>query len=719
MSTFYQTPRPRKESRGCLSEEAWVERHQARFTWNALEFGLKQYWRTGPGSGREQSKLSSDQIDDQMRELGELVTDPESGTEWHIVHAPMDLSFEVGDNRKSAKLDLTGETCEAVQRLLDDRIERITKDRDMSGPILSIKFSGVQCATPITVPPKSRVSFEADSANFQGGVTFFGVIFGSDSAFPNTLFGDNSSFESSRFLRPLDPEDSDVCKFGHSRFGKNCKFDGASFHGSVDYTYATMGDEFSFKNVSVSGVAQFVRCIFTGTSEFERSFFQCSLEVNDCAFELDLFFSEVVVLDEASFQKSDFGGEAHFYSVRLPRNSDFSDSRFLSGLSISGESSIDGGVFLDGAKFERTSFFEKALFDAELIGHISLRNSIWHTLPRFQNTDFGRGTTFENANFVCIERRRWKQKPVLQYVGRRLAIARNLPRSLLNNGGQPSSEPASWFITDRSEHCFRHVGFPSRERYLGDVNFSAQKWYAIVHKVPPFDSGFRRLLLSIIFLRDRHRIDEPCSRRDLSEFYSEGETVFRDLKRAMQNASAKADEFRFSRLELICHKRRRDHGVSWSEKFFSACYETLSDYGESILLPILALVGLILISSGAYWGLAQDNWRQIGSKLPHNAQTYQIDPELTQAFSFSVSQVARPFSVYPEEALDAGNSESDGKQDAKSVQTKVRDRSRLQFVDRLLSGQPFWVRIIATIESLMSIILFFIFFLAMRRKLQV
>jgi hypothetical protein len=168
----------------------------------------------------------------------------------------------------------------------------------------------------------------------------------------------------------------------------------------------------------------------------------------------------------------------------------------------------------------------------------------------------------------------------------------------------------------------------------------------------------------------------------------------RVLKLAMEKASNKSREQLFYRFEL--QARRAQTGLPLGEKTFSGLYALASDYGASMWRPLLALAFLIALFAGVFWAFAAVLDPFVAPQLlagPWNAQ-------LWSALDFSWANVFKPLQALGE------------------ASTKDGSMMRLMLTEAG-DGYAFGVRALATLQSLLAIVLAFLFALAVRRRFQI
>ncbi len=165
-----------------------------------------------------------------------------------------------------------------------------------------------------------------------------------------------------------------------------------------------------------------------------------------------------------------------------------------------------------------------------------------------------------------------------------------------------------------------------------------------------------------------------------SDRLRELEGGLRALRKGAENAGDVARAQRFFRMELIARRRRRNsmRGAIWAASFL---YQWFSDFGGSMMRPILTLIGLWVAGAGVFALWADSNFDFVG------------------ALNFSGQNIVRPFSVWAPQDLIEGT-----------------------FTAQILNDPDTWrgvaIRFVATLQSFAGLILLFLFGLAARRQFQ-
>ena len=183
----------------------------------------------------------------------------------------------------------------------------------------------------------------------------------------------------------------------------------------------------------------------------------------------------------------------------------------------------------------------------------------------------------------------------------------------------------------------------------------------VFHKAPKFHGG------------KLHQFTDFNGAKYL-DISADAESSYRTLKLFMENIRSPRDQANFFAYEQKCHRKRKD--VSVGVKLFSWLYEISSDYGRSLIRPLIAMFTTIILSTLIY---AYQGSKTISFNLPVNWN------RILEALIFSIQQSVSPFYVWK------------------------------------VNSAPDWyfnslncLKITATIQSLLILSLFAIFLLALR-----
>lgn len=154
---------------------------------------------------------------------------------------------------------------------------------------------------------------------------------------------------------------------------------------------------------------------------------------------------------------------------------------------------------------------------------------------------------------------------------------------------------------------------------------------------------------------------------------------YRTLKKLMGEIQSRDDEAMFYAREQKCLRKLKET-PSWV-KLLSVMYAVTSDYGQSALRPFVWLLATTSIFSIIYV------YVQFAVLVGHNA--------LGSPLGFAVEQIVRPFAI-----LMSGY------------------KSERQWVTAALEAYPFWVPFFATVQSIISLGLLALLFLALRWRFR-
>lgn len=220
----------------------------------------------------------------------------------------------------------------------------------------------------------SGITFEQHAsfrdAEFIGGAGFRGCTFKKGADFSRAVFrGGAADFKSSRFGGTAD--------FFHTKFTGGT-FDWAAFIESR-FNRAVFRGETSFYGATFASVAEFHSAKFLGKSIFVESNFKEGAVFGECTFKKEADFSRVRFRGGgADFKSSRFGITADFFQAELAgavfETVAFAGSRFKEAVFL-------GDASFHGATFEPT-------IDAELLGE-----------SRFEESEFREGADFSDARF--------------------------------------------------------------------------------------------------------------------------------------------------------------------------------------------------------------------------------------------------------------------------------------------------------------------------------
>ena len=398
--------------------------------------------------------------------------------------------------------------------------------------------------------------------------------------------------------------------FHKFNFGSFSNFSGADFcYFGVNFSDANFGESTNFQKTSFASDVKFSRAIFGGNTQF-----------NDAK----------------------FAGYSYFLNTCFGNETDFSKVHFK------GDSNFKGANFGSNVKFKETCFSKFSNFNlVKFNGDVDFKNTKFVDFSRFIGTQFGNAVCFEFAQFGIDTK----------FYGAQFGVNADFRETVFQ--GDADFSAASWEKLwslypddadyqraqqwaeqhDISPDVFQSIDF-SGSTFEGSVNFSNRKFLNKAY----FGSNVRQAMrrpdnrkflmrgeVSLI-LNGQHfhttfgqaPVFHGC---ELPQNTSFGDAIFppasgseeatrayRTLKLAFSKQQAVREEQRFFRLEMSEERigywnraKRALHnlnlllgfreGFIW---FFHMAYSVLSDYGSSVIRPLLLLVGTGLIFASIY-----------------------------------------------------------------------------------------------------------------------
>lgn len=640
------------------------------------EATLQDYWRADPDTGR----LRTDQ------EMGDELVRVSGQALFHRVHLP--LAYVDGTPTEKSK---------SINSALDEHISlrmRATTetqwlgnsvDRELSPSDGRAQFQGgVWPNTSFRSSPRAsslhlrfefaffagRVAF--DRANFSGDTNFDDVFFSKRVNFDGAKIVGDASFNRAIFVEEARFEDvsfSGFTKFSWANFLAEAQFnqstfsfahfDNATVFGEANFLAATFSMDASFRGAIFNGEVSFESARFSAAAGFIRAKFSEDADFSDAVFARPTYFQGATFLGNVRCYRATFSEEVGFTAATFARIVRFDNAKFLgyvsfNGANFSGDASFETAFFSGLAGFESAHFsgisFSGAIFERP----VTFAKVVWSEQPEhwhaaFEQTIFRETVSFRDAGF----------KALAAFDG-----------AILERGVQ-FDEPSEAEAEKRFNSELRGAVDAARrdEQILvaqhaeiiefGDIEEASSVPHSGVHV---YVGEQRELRL--------RQLERGC----------------RVLKQAMEKSSNKSREQLLYRFEL--RARRAQRYLPVGEKFFSYLYGWASDYGASIVRPVLWLGALLLIFGLAYWGFATGFRIDSSAPIAWDA--------LAEALSVSASRVF-PFGAFDWVTRDW--------MDAREGQGGA--------------GLVLVLGLLATLQTLLALGLVFLFGLAIRRRFQI
>lgn len=679
--------------------EWWKEWWDADYSWNGLadpakniggdgglhgERSLQDYWRRDPVTGepREEATLAA---------LGEL--EKRGDDYWHIAHIP--LHWPDGTPAKAdwgtakqqklaaliaARVKAATETTVTAKIFADEQVTGKDGRAQLQGCIMLappnhpdgrdavVNISARSCWLPAWYAKNCRIGPGIDlrSANVSGDANFEGACFSGDANFEKVCFSGSARFYSAAFLSNVHFGEATFCghtSFTSAIFSGATIFTGATFLCDVRLNSANLEGYASFESVRFAGDAGFWCTRFSGDTSFDGACFRGRALFERAAFAGHATFQHrVTFAGRACFDQAAFAGYTNFDSAGFAGNARFIGAKFI------GYAGFGGTFFAGDASFDSASFAQDGSFDG----------SSFEGPASFESAVFQKEANFRNCQFEISR----DGKPLR-------SGAMSFRQSAFEG---PALFTKARFAADPAHHSAAFLG--ARFEDIANFRRCGCRWIAAFDEAEiekrlllddPEEANANTTFNSTILPRAIDGRDNEATGETLLK---ELEGGCRTVKVAMARAKDAAMEQRYYRFELIA--RRHQAGTPRAERWLSAAYGMISDYGLSLWRPLLTL-GLTILYFAGLFGII-------------HAATLGTNLSAGQSFDALAMSASR---VFPFGAFDLF---SNG---------WLRDILGLEPNELPKGGTALLVRFIATLESLIALILVFLFGLAVRRRFQI
>jgi len=458
---------------------------------------------------------------------------------------------------------------------------------------------------------------------------------------------------------------SDQTRFKEAKFANNTKFAKASFGTYANFNNATFGKNTDFNASLFEDRAAFVEASFGRSTQFASTVFKGDTVFVNTNFQHDITFYEAMFNGDADFHAAIFHGRTIF------KNTKFKNKADLSRVIVSGYANFTDTTFSKEVKFTRAIFggnanFERVTFEGNAVFHEAsfVKRSTWQT------AEFKRYATFEECN--------WGSGPYNKYKP-------NLFGPWRPKQDYPVHFSSAFFAT----------------RFHGIASFDK----ALLLKEPSeanapdarFEEACKAVALQIEADKVNATKDEADTRSPEKveheagvKRWSELSSGYLAIKAAMERAGDFDRAQRYHHYEI--EARIKKPNTSPSEHWEARVYARFSDYGASITRPVCWLIRFWVIFALLYLGLAQIADAMNPSRL-HIGNHF--IPDLLDAFSLSFKNAFLQLDGF-------------GQITSEKMQTS--------FGGGLISGLA---RLVGAVQTFLSLILAFLFGLAVRRKFQI
>lgn len=454
--------------------------------------------------------------------------------------------------------------------------------------------------------------------------------------------------------------------FASATFCKGAAFSSAIFAKDVSFASVVFRDSATFYDVIINGDANFGSANFSGSARFDNAVIEGKADFSFAAFDGEAAFASAAFRNNARFAFAAFAGRAAFAAAHFHGIGDWGSAHFRAEAD-----------FRD-ATFEKPAYFNSANFS----GVLHMAGAIFRTPVSFREAKFGGRTDFGAAVFEAaasfehiawptqagdwhgaFQQARFRAAP--SFAGSRFKALAAFAGAALENG---------LAIDDEGEAAASRTFVQERRAAIAAATRDAQDWAA-----EEIDKNGGRMNRSLV-AKKRFAARETRLKQL--------ESGCRVLKQAMAQASNKPLENLLYRFELLARRAQRDTPL-W-EKTLSHLYGLASNYGASMARPFLALGVLLVLFGAIYFAL--------GALRGFGGEDFTRDA--WQAWDFSFANVFRPLASLSRDVFEQGTLAH----------------------NLLTQDAPGWssgVRALATLQSLLAIVLAFLFALSVRRRFQI
>lgn len=477
-------------------------------------------------------------------------------------------------------------------------------------------------------------------------------------AFDNALFYGKACFDDVAFLKEARFEKVlflQVAMFRNSTFSFHARFDDTTFCGEVFFDKSLFRDIAWFQNSLFLGNTWFTDAIFLRSAFFTNSVFCGPTGFVNTVFSEDTWFDSAVFAMDAWFS----GDGAVLRSPEINQEITLVECDQESASGFAGRVTTPSQLTSPA----RQSF--KA---------INATNAAFLDDAWFDNRDILKPSSFRNVLFY--------RRPIFH--GSKLHHGVSFHNAKFENSLTPENAPKNevQLLNAIPEAALKKLC--EAQQYFKNRHQTEAEWRS------EFLLRLQRKAIEFSTLPQSKVDDKAHKEENKDQYFADLEDAFRTLKLIMEERRNRQQEGRFFRLELQARRKRRDDAVPLWERLFSDIYRLTSDYGNSAVRPLGLLVVLIAVFAGGY--------ALLGSLPAH----WPAGEDLWQALSFSTSCVL-PFGPWTDEP---------------AAETMM---GRLLHIEGRGhgAGTAFAIRLIATLQSLMAIVLVFLAGLAIRRRFQI
>ena len=236
---------------------------------------------------------------------------------------------------------------------------------------------------------------------FEDEAGFAGFIFPANSNFEGSVFKNIARFEESVF--------KSIAYFIDAKFCGDVRFDNATFEYNAQFDKVRFREEAYFYRTTFYGDAWFNGCRFLGNAHYENADFEKKARFDRAGFHSDALFDGVIFGGQTKFENSIFrGAQTNFIRAKFGHESNFR-SRFryralfdyaaFAGDADFGGADFPSGLCLANAHFHGEATFAGNSFVKRSVGNVLFTGTVFHGYTVFHTLTFSGLAEFDRCCF--------------------------------------------------------------------------------------------------------------------------------------------------------------------------------------------------------------------------------------------------------------------------------------------------------------------------------
>ena len=528
-----------------------------------------------------------------------------------------------------------------------------------SGMQISANFQRAAFFDGITA---SGVQFKSpaslNSIHCSGFALFHSTQFHHDIDFDRGYFADNAIFSAARF--------SGTASFSSVVADSTLEFQRAKFFNSSVIRLSYVGGDISFRNARFSE-----RISKDGTAIDDKLYFDCE----ECRGTISF---QNAVIGQKAYLRVSVHSLANFNGVQFLKGADFRSSEFNGG------AIFEEAIFGDELDFVFAKFRDEVSFKkVEFQGPVNFYRALFDRAVLFSDARFKKRANFERVIFRDLVYDGEEEKEGLNRICFRKSEFEDI---------------ADFSRVIFSRRCADSSGAFAGTNFQDLVDFTG----AGIHWVAALNQA---IIGNALILDD---LGERISREQFVHFALKMASRYSDLRtnleggcRTIKNyygkARNEAAEQRFHRFQLMARQDRRD--IGFFERIVSRSYQVISDFGFSISRPLWMMLATYLFSVITFFATSVISMPSGRPSIVFDLGR-PIHEGIIGSLRVSMLNVVKPFEVWRNSTID-------------------KIPWLLSLRQQIGDGWWFVLQVFCSFHSFVSIVLIFLFALALRRRFQI